>query len=58
MAVRPTVTDAEGFGLAARTLDEVHQTVKHGLKRLQYRPAPLLGFLAETGLAWEELWST
>ncbi|KDA41664.1 hypothetical protein BMG523Draft_03480, partial [Frankia sp. BMG5.23] len=44
--------------LAARTLDDVHRAVKHGLKRLQYRPGVLLGFLAETGLAWEELWST
>ncbi|ETA04493.1 hypothetical protein ThrDRAFT_02034 [Frankia casuarinae] len=41
--------------LAARSLDDVHQAAKHGLKRLRYRPALLLGFLAETGLGWEEL---
>ncbi|WP_018638026.1 hypothetical protein [Parafrankia elaeagni] len=44
--------------LAARGLDEVCQAVKHGLKQLQYRPGLLFGFFAETGLAWEELWST
>ncbi len=40
--------------LAARSIDEVHRTVKHGLKRMQYRPELLVGFLTETGLAWEK----
>lgn len=64
-AYAPDLNPAEGVwsqlkrtalvNLAARTLDEVCQAVKHGLKRLQYRPVLLLGFLAETGLVWEEL---
>nr|WP_112109418.1 IS630 family transposase [Parafrankia sp. Ea1.12] len=41
--------------LAARGIDEVHQAVKHGLKRMQYRPELLVGFLTETGLTWEQL---
>ncbi|CAI7975386.1 hypothetical protein FRAHR75_1890007 [Frankia sp. Hr75.2] len=44
--------------LAARGIDEVFQAVKHGLKRMQYRPELLVGFFTETGLAWEELGST
>ncbi|WP_369808202.1 transposase [Frankia sp. Allo2] len=67
-AYAPELNPAEGVwsqlkrtavvNLAARALDEVCQAVKHGLKRMQYRPPLLLGFLAETGLVWEELWST
>ncbi|CAI7976504.1 transposase [Frankia sp. Hr75.2] len=44
--------------LAARGIDQVFQAVKHGLKRMQYQPELLVGFLTETGLAWEELGST
>nr|WP_277870130.1 transposase [Frankia sp. KB5] len=44
--------------LAARSIDQVFQVVKHGLKRMQYRPGLLVGFLAETGLAWDDLRST
>nr|WP_131768149.1 transposase [Candidatus Protofrankia californiensis] len=41
--------------LAARDIDQVHRTVKQGLKRMQYRPGLIVGFLAGTGLAWEGL---
>lgn len=44
--------------LAARGIDEVHRAVKHGLKRMQFRPELLVGFLTETGLTWEQLRST
>lgn len=41
--------------LAARSLDQVLQAVKHGLKQTQYRPDLILGFLTATGLTWEGL---
>ncbi len=37
--------------LAARGIDQVYQAVKHGLKRMQYRPGLLIGLLTQTGLA-------
>ncbi len=36
--------------LAATGLDQVITVLRHGLKRLQYRPAVLDGCLAATGL--------
>ena len=43
-----------GLGnLAARNVDELAAIVKNRLKRIQYRPALIDGFLAQTGLTLE-----
>ncbi len=43
-----------GLGnLAARDVDQVAAVVKSRLKRIQYRPALIGGFLAQTGLTLE-----
>jgi hypothetical protein len=43
-----------GLGnLAARDVDQLAAIVKNRLKRIQYRPALIDGFLAQTGLALE-----
>jgi hypothetical protein len=40
-----------GLGnLAARNVDQLAAIVKNRLKRIQYRPALIDGFLAQTGL--------
>ena len=39
--------------LAARNLDQLAAIVKTRLKRIQYRPALIDGFLAQTGLTLE-----
>ena len=43
-----------GLGnLAARDADQLAAIVKNRLKRIQYRPALIEGFLAQTGLTLE-----
>jgi len=43
-----------GLGnLAARNVDHLAAVVKNRLKRIQYRPALINGFLAQTGLTLE-----
>ena len=43
-----------GLGnLAARNVDQLAKIARNRLKRIQYRPAPINGFLAQTGLAFE-----
>lgn len=43
-----------GLGnLAARNADQLAAIVRNRLKRIQYRPALIDGFLAQTGLALE-----
>jgi len=43
-----------GLGnLAARNVDQLAAVVRNGLKRIQYRPALISGFLAQTGLTLE-----
>ena len=43
-----------GLGnLAARDVDQLAAVVKNRLKRIQYRPALIDGFLAQTGLPLE-----
>ena len=43
-----------GLGnLAARIVDELAAIVKNRLKRIQYRPALIDGFLCQTGLTLE-----
>ena len=43
-----------GLGnLAARDADKLAAIVKNRLKRIQYRPALIDGFLAQTGLTLE-----
>lgn len=39
--------------LAARDVDQLAAIVKNRLKRIQYRPALIDGFLAQTGLTLE-----
>jgi hypothetical protein len=39
--------------LSVRTVDELAATVKNRLKRMQYRPELIDGFLAQTGLSLE-----
>jgi putative transposase len=44
-----------GLGnLAVRTLDELHQVIRNRLKRIQYRPELIAGFLAQTGLTLDD----
>jgi len=44
----------KGLGnLAARDVDQLAAIVKNRLKRIQYRPALIGGFLAQTGLTLE-----
>ena len=43
-----------GLGnLAVRDVDQLAAVVKNRLKRIQYRPALMDGFLAQTGLTLE-----
>ena len=43
-----------GLGnLAARNVDQLAKIVRNRLKRIQYRPALISGFLAQTGLTLE-----
>ena len=43
-----------GLGnLSARDVDQLAAIVKNRLKRIQYRPALIDGFLAQTGLTLE-----
>jgi transposase len=58
-AYAPELNPAEGVwshlkralgNLAARTLDQLAVTIKSHLKRIQYRPDLINGFIAETGL--------
>ena len=43
-----------GLGnLAARDVDQLAAIIKNRLKRIQYRPALIGGFLAQTGLTLE-----
>ena len=43
-----------GLGnLAVRDVDQLAAVVKNRLKRIQYRPALIEGFLAQTGLSLE-----
>ena len=43
-----------GLGnLAARNVDQLATIVRNRLKRIQYRPALINGFLARTGLTLE-----
>jgi len=43
-----------GLGnLAVRDVDQLAAVVKNRLKRIQYRPALISGFLAQTGLSLE-----
>jgi hypothetical protein len=43
-----------GLGnLSARNVDELAATIKNRLKRMQYRPELIDGFLAQTGLSLE-----
>ena len=43
-----------GLGnLAVRNVDQLAAIVKNRLKRIQYRPALIDGFLAQTGLSLE-----
>jgi hypothetical protein len=43
-----------GLGnLAARDVDQLAVVIKHELKRIQYRPALIEAFLAQTGLTLE-----
>jgi hypothetical protein len=43
-----------GLGnLAARDVDQIAAIMKSRLKRIQYRPALIDGFLAQTGLTLE-----
>ena len=43
-----------GLGnLAARDVDQLAVIIKNRLKRIQYRPALIEGFLAQTGLTLE-----
>ena len=43
-----------GLGnLAARTVDQLAAIVRNRLKRIQYRPALINGFLGQTGLTLE-----
>jgi hypothetical protein len=43
-----------GLGnLAARNVDQLAKIVRNRLKRIQYRPALINGFLAQTGLTLE-----
>jgi hypothetical protein len=39
--------------LAARDVDQLAAAVRNRLKRIQYRPALIGGFLAQTGLSLE-----
>ena len=39
--------------LAARDVDQLAVIIKNRLKRIQYRPALIDGFLAQTGLTLE-----
>jgi putative transposase len=61
-AYAPELNPAEGVwanmknglgNLAARDVSELAAIVKHRLKRIQYRPALISGFLAQTGLTLE-----
>ena len=61
-AYAPDLNPAEGAwakmknglgNLAARDLDQLAAIVKNRLKRIQYRPALIDGFLAQTGLTLE-----
>lgn len=45
--------DLACFPLAASTADQLAATVKNRLKRIQYRPALIDGFLAQTGRTLE-----
>jgi transposase len=58
-AYAPKLNPAEGMWspckhslatLAAGTLDRLESLVRNRLKSLQYRPAPLNGFMTKTGL--------
>jgi hypothetical protein len=43
-----------GLGnLAARNVDQLAKIVRNRLKRIQCQPAPINGFLAQTGLTVE-----
>jgi len=43
-----------GLGnLAAADADQLTAIIKNRLKSIQYRPALIEAFLAQTGLAWE-----
>jgi putative transposase len=43
-----------GLGnLAVRNVDQLAAVIKNRLKRIQYRPALIDGFLAQTGLSLE-----
>ncbi len=61
-AYTPDLNPAEGAwanmknglgNLAARNVDELAAIVKNRLKRIQYRPALIDGFLPQTGLTLE-----
>ena len=61
-AYAPDLNPAEGVwanlknglgNLAARDVDQLAAVVRNRLKRIQYRPALIGGFLAQTGLALE-----
>ena len=61
-AYAPDLNPAEGVwantknglgNLAARNVDQLALSVKNRLKRIQYRPALIDGFLAQTGLTLE-----
>jgi len=58
-AYAPDLNPAEGAwsnmknglgNLAARDVDQLAAVIKNRLKRIQYRPALISGFLAQTGL--------
>ena len=61
-AYAPDLNPAEGAwanmknglgNLAARNVDQLTAIIKNRLKRIQYRPALIDGFLAQTGLTLE-----
>ena len=61
-AYAPDLNPAEGVwanlkndlgNLAARDVDQLAAVVRNRLKRIQYRPALIGGFLAQTGLSLE-----
>jgi putative transposase len=53
-AYAPELNAADGLGnLAARNVGQLAAIVKNRLKRIQYRPALIDGFLAQTGLTLE-----
>ena len=60
--LRPDLNPAEGAwanmknglgNLAACSIDQLAAAVRNRLKRIQYRPEPIDGFLAQTGLTLE-----